>query len=317
MSKRLTDTEKWKKSWFRNLSPIHKCFWEYIRDNCNHAGIWDVDFDLAQFNIGAELKAYEITEIFKKNILILSRSKWFLIDYIPFQYNCPIDELKPSSRVHSSVIKILKKYDLDKGISKPLSNPLDRVKDKDKDKPGARVGEKPTTPEPKAYSATVQEIVANFYSTKQLNYKLAIKPSNKIVLDSCDVIDKLNRIDEIPFDVINEVLKRSIKDEFWQSKIISLAGLRVISKNKQTKFMNAYASLINDYRPSAPTKQLLGYRYKCPACGDVTAKREFRPEDQYDAYTCKVEGCTKTQLVSGEMIGSTLKFVEKIYKDES
>lgn len=111
---------------------------------------------------------------------------------------------------------------------------------------------------------------------------------------------------------------RSTKDEFWKNQIISLAGLRTTSKNKQSKFSNAAASLLgSDYRPSAPTKQLLGYRYECPSCENITVEREFRPVNQFDAYTCKVDGCSKVQLQNKEMIGSTLLYIEKVYKDES
>lgn len=170
----------------------------------------------------------------------------------------------------------------------------------------------------KEYSATIQEIVANFYSTKQLNYKLAIKPNNKVVLESCDTIDKLNRIDGVPFDVINTVLMRSIKDEFWSTKIISLVGLRKRSKNGLLKFENATASLLsNQYRSEAPQKELLGYRYKCPACENISVEREFKDPEEYDSYTCKIDGCTKTQLVNKQMIGSTLMFIKKVYKEES
>ena len=48
MAKRFTDTDKWKKKWFRELKPISKCFWSYLLDNCNHAGIWEVDISLAE-----------------------------------------------------------------------------------------------------------------------------------------------------------------------------------------------------------------------------------------------------------------------------
>lgn len=65
------------------------------------------------------------------------------------------------------------------------------------------------------------------------------------------------------------------------------------------------------------TRELIGYRYKCPSCGDVTVEREFRPEDQYDAYTCKVDGCPKVQMVNKKYAGSTLLYIKKVYKEES
>ena len=83
------------------------------------------------------------------------------------------------------------------------------------------------------------------------------------------------------------------------------------------KFFNAYTKLSSDYRPAAPTRKLLGYRYKCPACNDVTVEREYKDPEEYGAYTCKVDGCSKVQLVNKEMVGSTLQYIEKVYKEES
>ena len=208
-------------------------------------------------------------------------------------------------------------YQLQKDLKQPLKQPSDNHQTNtpittNKNDKNVRT---------KEYSDTIRKIVRQFYSTKIKTNKL-VNPkwetNHKFFADSCDVIDKLNRIDGVPFNVIGTVLQRSIKDEFWQKQIISLAGLRNRSKNGQIKFMNAHASLMSgNYRPEAPTKQLLGYRYKCPACENLTVEREHRTPEQYDAYKCEVEGCTKTQLVNKEMVGSTLLFIEKIYKEES
>jgi hypothetical protein len=39
MSKRFTDTEKWKDDWFLSLSNDYRIVWQWLLDNCNHAGI--------------------------------------------------------------------------------------------------------------------------------------------------------------------------------------------------------------------------------------------------------------------------------------
>jgi hypothetical protein len=62
MAKRLGDTDIWKKQrWFRKLIPDYKLAFLYIKDQCDHAGIWNIDctdlvedlgiqeFDLDQF----------------------------------------------------------------------------------------------------------------------------------------------------------------------------------------------------------------------------------------------------------------------------
>jgi hypothetical protein len=83
MAKRFTNTDKWKKQWFKKLNTKQKLFWLYILDDCNHAGIWDVVF-------------------------IDNREKVFIPKFIEFQYG----ELNPNSRPHISVINLLEKYNL-------------------------------------------------------------------------------------------------------------------------------------------------------------------------------------------------------------
>ena len=47
MAKRFTDTDKWKKGFIRNLPAKYKLLWLYILDDCNHAGVWETDFEVA------------------------------------------------------------------------------------------------------------------------------------------------------------------------------------------------------------------------------------------------------------------------------
>ncbi len=44
MSKRFADTDKYKKPFIRNLPAAYKLLWDYICLDCDHAGIWQVDF---------------------------------------------------------------------------------------------------------------------------------------------------------------------------------------------------------------------------------------------------------------------------------
>lgn len=127
MAKRFTDSDKWKKPWFRKLSPLHKCFWIYLLDNCDQAGFWPVDFDLAEIFIGAPLDKSEIQDVFKNQYEELaSGKKWFVRDFIHFQYG----ELTEKNRLHVFVSKILAKQ----GVSTPLTEVPYGAKDKDKDK---------------------------------------------------------------------------------------------------------------------------------------------------------------------------------------
>ena len=136
MPKRYTDTDKWKKIWFRKLKNDHKVFWMYVLDQCDHAGIWEVDFELASYFCNG-IKESEIRDTFVKQYHEFDDGKrWFIKDFIEFQYR-GLDE---SNRVHNSVITILKRHGLYKVLISFLHEAKDKdiykeqLKDKDKDK---------------------------------------------------------------------------------------------------------------------------------------------------------------------------------------
>ena len=129
MAKRFTDTDKWKKPFIRGLEATYKLFWFYILDDCNHAGIWEVDMEVASIRIGEKLDAKKALNFFGDRVKKITESKWFLPDFIFFQYG----ELSPKNRLHLSVIQILEKNNI-KGLLSPLEGVKDKDKDKDKDK---------------------------------------------------------------------------------------------------------------------------------------------------------------------------------------
>jgi hypothetical protein len=104
MGKRFTETTIWDDDWFYELSPEYKLFWFYVKDNCNHAGIWqpkirafkaatdaDVDLDkaLSYFNMG------------KNRVRVLPNGRWYIEDFYQFQYG---HVLNVRNRVHKSVL---------------------------------------------------------------------------------------------------------------------------------------------------------------------------------------------------------------------
>ena len=125
----MTDTDKWKKRFVRELSPQHKLLWFYILDDCNHAGIWEVDLEVASIRVGYELVYDMLPQAFLDKIEIFDNGdKWFIPDFIVFQYG----ELNPNSNVHKSVIQLLERYNL-MGYLKGSQTLPEGVKDKDKD----------------------------------------------------------------------------------------------------------------------------------------------------------------------------------------
>ena len=124
MAKRLTDTDKWKKPFIKSLPVEYKIFWIYLLDDCDMAGIWHVDFEVAELRLGLKLSQQKAQGLFNEKVVVFDNgSKWFLPDFIPFQYG----ELTEKNKMYKSVTTVLKKYHLMGHLS-----PIDGGKDKDK-----------------------------------------------------------------------------------------------------------------------------------------------------------------------------------------
>ena len=92
MAKRFTDTNKYKKPFIRGLQGAYKFFWDYLYHECDHAGIWIVDFEVAQLYVGKDmpinkedaLKYFNNGE--KRIIEIDNGIRWYIPSFIEFQY---------------------------------------------------------------------------------------------------------------------------------------------------------------------------------------------------------------------------------------
>jgi len=134
MAKRFTDSGKWNKPFIRGMKAPYKLLWLYILDECDHAGIWQVDIQVAELKIGEKLKLETAIKFFESKISVIDGGeKWFINDFIEFQYG----QLNSQNRAHNSVIQILKKFnliDISTNVIKPLTSPLQGAMDMDKDK---------------------------------------------------------------------------------------------------------------------------------------------------------------------------------------
>lgn len=83
MAKRFTDTEKWKRPWFRSLSVKQKLIWIYLCDDCDHAGIWYGDFDLMSYQLGFKVMEDDVLDLGK---IEKYGNKYLLMSFFEFQY---------------------------------------------------------------------------------------------------------------------------------------------------------------------------------------------------------------------------------------
>lgn len=128
MAKRFTDTGKWAKASFSELSAEMKLVWIYLCDHCDHAGIWDINMKLLSFQVGYGLTLRDLDKLGDKIEIV--GNKIIIPSFVEFQYG----ELNPDNRVHLSVINRIKLVNQNKPLISPLQGAKDKDKEKDKDK---------------------------------------------------------------------------------------------------------------------------------------------------------------------------------------
>lgn len=133
--KRFTETTKWGNPWYRKLEPRLKLLWQYMLDHCDNAGVIEVDWELASFQIGEEVEESDL-ESFGERIESIHGSKLWICGFIEFQCG----ELKESCRPHQAVIKLLHSHKLSERVLNPYPKGIptlagrDQEKEKEQDK---------------------------------------------------------------------------------------------------------------------------------------------------------------------------------------
>lgn len=103
----------------------YKLLWDFLYHDCDHAGIWIVDFEIAQQYVGKDMEIKQKSAEFLFNedeIRIIpfdNGKKWFIPSFITFQYG----KLSEKNRAHAAAIEILKKFHL---LNEDLS-PIDKI----------------------------------------------------------------------------------------------------------------------------------------------------------------------------------------------
>lgn len=122
MAKRFGDTEIWKKQrWFRKLTPEYKLAFCYIKDQCNHAGIWNVDcsdliedlglnfFNLLDFveSINTEYDKISGEKIIKERLVLLKDNYLWITGFVQFQYEGKDRLIKATNNMVKGALFIL------------------------------------------------------------------------------------------------------------------------------------------------------------------------------------------------------------------
>lgn len=106
MSNRFTDTAKWSDSWFQNLEPAFKLAWLYIIDNCDNAGVLDLNRRLADFQIGMPIDWETFISDSDGRVVVLESGKVWARTFVVYQQRGA--ELNEANKAHQQVIRLLK-----------------------------------------------------------------------------------------------------------------------------------------------------------------------------------------------------------------
>ena len=243
MAKRFTDTEKWKKPFIRGLQGAYKLLWLYICDDCDHAGIWQVDLDVAQIRIGEKIDINEAIKSFGDKIVIFDKgNKWFIPSFIEFQYP---SGLNPDNRAHNSTIILLEKYNLIDKKNKPLKSPLKGAMDMDKD----MVMVKDMVKEAEIiFLWAGNEVIELWnqwkeYKLKHFKFKYKTLQSEQAAFDSLVELSGKN------YDLACEIVKQSMANGWKGFFELKNSQNKTLSTQNGNKYQNELEAARNAFKP--------------------------------------------------------------------
>jgi hypothetical protein len=132
-------TERWDDRWYTGLTPTCKMILEYIQGTCDVSGVWEPNFEVAEFKIGftATKTPIDWSEMFEElnrippdrlkngdvppsgrklipHVVILPSGKWWLVRFIAFQYGRQGMDffLSDSSPLHIPIFRKLAEHGL-------------------------------------------------------------------------------------------------------------------------------------------------------------------------------------------------------------
>jgi hypothetical protein len=139
MAKRFTDTEKWRDKWFRSLNPLEKLLFIYLVDNCDNAGVIEIDYSFWAYQVGCDNS--EIIKAFNglsKCTEVVGEWCW-IENFLRHQKNLPLNE---TNNAHKQILSLLDEHKnrfissikfqyflgANKGLNRPIGNSNDKVK---------------------------------------------------------------------------------------------------------------------------------------------------------------------------------------------
>jgi len=200
MAKRFIDAGYFRSPYVRGLESPLKLLYALIICDCDKAGVWVKDLELASILIGTKVTDADFQKFIDAGKAVdLKNGKYFFPDFIEHQYPQGLSENNPA---HKNIILTLKKYNLYKDAAKSIPSTSqdttviykDKVMDKVIDKVIDKVSEKKQKFDFRAamiesgYDATLVDEWLTVRKNKRLSntqtaFELFITEANKVKVD--------------------------------------------------------------------------------------------------------------------------------------
>jgi hypothetical protein len=134
MSKRFFDTTIFEEDWFLEAPDGYSLFWFYMCARCDHGGIFKPNVALFNRTFQKDISKEKVFAFYnndKERVRVLPNGRWFLEDFIVFQYGKTLTLTNP---VHKSIVNLLALNEVSPTSIRGLIEVRESAKDEDKDK---------------------------------------------------------------------------------------------------------------------------------------------------------------------------------------
>lgn len=175
--------------------------------------------EVASLRIGEDVTKEMALKKFGDRVQIISEYKWFLPDFIFFQYG----ELNEKNRLHLSVIQILNKYEI-----KPLRSPLEGVKEQYKDKVKDKDKDKDKEPFGKSENLLIVPEMLRVFKKHLPQYPASETKDYKPIFSIANYLCEIGKLDGSPdlhaqklLEAWEPICMTIAKDNFYKQKSLS------------------------------------------------------------------------------------------------
>jgi len=207
MAKRFIDTGFYKSPFVRGLKGSLKGLYSYIICDCDGAGIWVKDLEIASMYIGFKISETDFNVFIESGKAIdLKNGKYFFPDFLEHQYPKGLSIHNPAQK--NFILELQKNSMIDSDL-KPLWSTFKGTKVMVMEKEKVMVMEKVKEKEPEIFKTELEKKVNDFYKFRKEMKKPILEASKESFLK------KLNKLSGGVESVAIEILDQSIANG-WQ-----------------------------------------------------------------------------------------------------